>query len=161
MTAQLTTVPTGYHAVTPWIIGRRTADLIDFLVEVFDGTEIGRLEADGVVQHAEVRIGDSVVMMFDSPPDWPATPAFLRHYVADDALVVRRAVDAGSTIVTEPTELAWGDRVSRFADPFGNLHWLHQRVAEPTDAETERRWQEPKFQQAMAYVQSSLFVPTR
>ena len=66
---------------------------------------------DGVIGHAEVRIGDSVVMMFDKP-EWPATPAFLRLYVADDAEVRRRAAERGATIVTEPTELFWGDRLA-------------------------------------------------
>ncbi|MFE9747698.1 VOC family protein [Saccharothrix saharensis] len=146
-------VPDGYHTVTPWIITPgRTAELIDFTVAVLDGVELGRVEVDGVIGHAEVRVGDSVVMMFDQP-DWPATPAFLRLYVADDAEVLRRAVARGSVVVTEPTELFWGDRVSRLRDPFGNLWWVHQRVAEPTPDELTARMADPAFVAAMAYVQ--------
>ncbi|TQM79489.1 putative glyoxalase superfamily protein PhnB [Saccharothrix saharensis] len=152
-------VPDGYHTVTPWIItAGRTAELIDFTVAVLDGVELGRVEADGVVGHAEVRVGDSVVMMFDRP-GWPATPAFLRLYVADDAEVLRRAVARGSVVVTEPTELFWGDRVSRLRDPFGNLWWVHQRVAEPTQDELPARMADPAFVAAMAYVQSADFSP--
>ncbi|SER23579.1 PhnB protein [Lentzea xinjiangensis] len=154
-------VPEGYHTVTPWLITRgHTAELIDFIVGVFDATEIGRVGEAPRIGHAEVRIGDSVVMLFDQP-DWPATPAFLRLYVEDDAATLARATARGATTVTEPTELFWGDRVSRFADPFGNLWWLHQRVAEPTGEEMNARMGDPAFQEAMNYVQSVDFTPRR
>jgi uncharacterized glyoxalase superfamily protein PhnB len=154
-------VPDGYHTVTPWMISQGdTSALIDFIVGVFDATELARIEVDGVIGHAEVRIGDSVVMMFDRP-GWPHTPAFLRLYVADDAEVLRRAVERGATVVTEPTELFWGDRVSRFRDSFGNLWWIHQRVAEPTEEEMSHRLQDPEFVKAMEYVQSAEFFPGR
>jgi uncharacterized glyoxalase superfamily protein PhnB len=154
-------VPDGHHTVTPWMISRdNTVALIDFVVDVFDATELGRVEADGVIGHAEVRIGDSVVMMFDRP-GWPDTPAFLRLYVPDDAEVLRRATDSGATIITEPTELFWGDRVSRFRDPFGNLWWIHQRVTEPTPEELNQRLTDPEFTKAMEYVQSAEFFPGR
>ncbi|GGM82043.1 glyoxalase [Lentzea pudingi] len=152
-------VPEGYHTVTPWLISRgRTAELIDFITEVFDATELGRVGEAPEIGHAEVRIGDSVVMLFDVP-NWPTTPAFLRLYVADDATVLQRATKLGSRIITEPTELFWGDRVSRFADPFGNLWWIHQRVAQPTGAELDARMTDPVFVEAMAYVQSADLTP--
>ncbi len=154
-------VPDGYHTVTPWMISAGTTDqLIDFVVGVFDATELGRVDVGGVIGHAEVRIGDSVVMMFDKP-DWPRTPAFLRLYVADDAEVLRRAVERGASVVTEPTEMFWGDRVSRFRDPFGNLWWIHQRVAEPTEEELNQRLHDPAFVKAMEYVQGAEFFPDR
>jgi uncharacterized glyoxalase superfamily protein PhnB len=149
-------VPDGYQTVTPWMITPgHTAALIEFVVDVFDGTELGRMEVDGVIGHAEVRVGDSVVMMFDRP-DWPETPAFLRLYVADDGEVLRRAVARSAVVVTEPTELFWGDRVSRFRDPFGNLWWLHQRVAEPTEEEIAARLTDPGFIRATEYVQGGV-----
>lgn len=152
-------VPEGYHTVTPWLISQtETPAVIEFLVGVFDATDLGQMEVDGVIGHAEVRIGDSVVMLFDKP-QWPAVPTFLRLYVADDAEVLRRAVERGGTVITEPTELFWGDRVSRFRDPFGNLWWIHQRVAEPDEAELNRRMMDPEFAKAMDYVQSALFSP--
>ncbi len=154
-------VPDGYHTVTPWMISAgNTAQLIDFVVGVFEATELARVDVGGVIGHAEVRIGDSVVMMFDKP-DWPRTPAFLRLYVADDAEVLRRAVERGASVVTAPTELFWGDRVSRFRDPFGNLWWIHQRVAEPTEEELNQRLHDPAFAKAMEYVQGAEFFPDR
>jgi PhnB protein len=157
----MTVVPDGYHTVTPWMISPgNTAQLIDFVVGVFDATELARIGVGGVIGHAEVRIGDSVVMMFDKP-DWPPTPAFLRLYVADDAEVLRRAVERGATVVTEPTELFWGDRVSRLRDPLGHVWWIHQRVAEPTGEELDQRLNDPEFVRAMEYVQSAQFFPDR
>lgn len=154
-------VPDGYHTVTPWMISPGdTTQLIDFIVAVFDATELARLEVAGVIGHAEVRIGDSVVMMFDKP-DWPQTPAFLRLYVADDTEVLRRAVECGASVVTEPTEMFWGDRVSRFRDPCGHLWWIHQRVAEPTEDEMHQRLNDPGFVKAMEYVQGAEFSPGR
>lgn len=154
-------VPDGYHTVTPWMISAgHTAQLIDFVVGVFDATELARVDVGGVIGHAEVRIGDSVVMMFDQP-EWPQTPAFLRLYVADDAEVLRRAVERGATVVTEPTELFWGDRVSRFRDPFGHLWWIHQRVAEPTGELLDQRLRDPEFVKAMRYVQGAKLLPDR
>ncbi|MGY0234416.1 VOC family protein [Longispora urticae] len=153
------TVPAGYHTVTPWMIGRDTAGLIDFVVAVFDAEELGRVEVDGAIGHAEVRIGDSVVMLFDSRPGWPATPAFLRLYVADDATVLDRATKLGATVVTRPTEMFWGDRISRFRDPHGNLWWIHQRVAEVTGEEAARRAELPEFVAAMEYATSAEFFP--
>ncbi|MFD9703291.1 VOC family protein [Lentzea sp. NPDC059081] len=154
-------VPEGYHTVTPWLITQgHTAELIDFIVDVFDATELGRVGEAPNIGHAEVRVGDSVVMLFDVPA-WPPTPAFLRLYVEDDAETLRKARENGATVVTEPTEMFWGDRVSRFADPFGTLWWIHQRVAEPGAEELTARMQDPVFEQAMKYVQSLDFTPRR
>jgi PhnB protein len=148
-------VPEGYTTVTPWIIGRDTAGLMEFLQVAFEAEELSRLVGpDGKIGHAEMRIGDAVVMMFDGPGDWPATPAFLRLYVPDGDAVFRRAVDAGGTPVTEMTELFWGDRVGRVRDPFGNLYWIQTRVAEPDAEEVGRRAVLPEFVAAMEYVQS-------
>jgi uncharacterized glyoxalase superfamily protein PhnB len=97
-------------------------------------------------------------MMFDARPDWPDTPAFLRLYVEDGDEVFRRALAAGATTVTELTELFWGDRVGRVRDPLGNLWWVQQRVAELTPEEIGQRMTEPRFVEAMRYVQSADFV---
>lgn len=157
--APLNPVPSGYHTVTPWLIGNDTAGLIDFLTAVFDAEELGRMEFGGSVGHAEVRIGDSVVMMFDSKPGWPETPGFLRLYIPDDAAVLDRAAKAGATILTQPTEMFWGDRVSRLRDPFGNVYWIHQRVVEVDEQEAAARAEQPEFVEAMTYMTSTEIFP--
>lgn len=152
-------VPDGYHTVTPWIIGQDTAGLIDFLVRAFGATELGRMEdGNGGIGHAEVRIGDSVVLMFDQP-DWPPTPGFLRLYVTDIQQVHDRAVAAGGTSVTSPTHVFWGDLVARVSDPYGNLYWLMERTEEVDEAEMGRRMTDPEFSRRLEYVQGTLFRP--
>ncbi|MBK5331265.1 MAG: VOC family protein [Ilumatobacteraceae bacterium] len=152
-------VPEGYGTVTPWIISRNTATLIEFVVFTFDATEIARVvNDDGAIGHAEVRIGDSVVMMFDSRPEWPHTGAYLRVYVADADAVVGKALEAGATVMTELTVLAWGDRVGRIRDPLGNVWWIQERLAELSPEAIARRFGEPEFIEAMHYVQSTLAV---
>ncbi|MFE9019814.1 VOC family protein [Streptomyces sp. NPDC007808] len=153
-------IPDGYHTVTPWIISRDTAGLIDYLKEAFDAEEIARVVGDdGRIGHAEVRIGDSIVMPFDAPPHWPPTPAFLRLYVEDADAAHRRAVEAGGTSVTEVTHLFFGDRIGRVRDPLGNLWWLQTRVEDVGPEEMERRLGDPKWAEAMAYVQGADFFP--
>ncbi|WP_405796304.1 VOC family protein [Streptomyces sp. NBC_01506] len=153
-------VPGGYTTVTPWIISRDTAGLLDYLKRAFGAVELGRFCGDdGAVQHAETRIGDAVVMCFDARPEWPPTPAFLRLFVPDADAVHRRAVEAGGTSVTEVTHLAFGDRVGRVRDPFGNLWWIQTHLEDVTEDELGRRMTDPVFTEAMAYVQSAEFFP--
>ena len=109
----------------------------------------------GAIGHAEARIGDSIIMMFDSPFA-VATPGLLRLYVEEGDAVFRRAVAAGATPVTRLTELAWGDRVGRVRNPLGNIWWIQERLEEPAPDEVTRRLQDPKFTEAMQYVQSTL-----
>lgn len=155
-------IPEGYHTVTPWIISRDAAGVIDFLLAAFNGADLGRVVGeDGSIGHAEVRIGDSVVMLFDAKPDWPDTPAFLRLYVPDAEATFRQALAAGATIVTELTHLFWGDLVGRLRDPYGNLWWVQQRIEVVSPEEIERRLSDPEFTAAMAYVQSAEFFSAR
>jgi PhnB protein len=154
-------VPEGYHVVTPWIISRDTARLIEFMKEAFGAEEIARVYGeDGSIGHAEVRIGDSVVMAFDARKEWPDTPGFLRLYVEDGDAVHAQALRAGATSVTEMTNLFFGDRVGRVADPLGNLWWIHTRIEDVDPEEMERRLQDPVYIEAMRYVQSAQFFPS-
>ena len=102
-----------------------------------------------------MRIGDAMVMMFDVP-DWPRTPSFLRLYVEDADKAFDAAVAAGATPVTRVTHLAFGDRVGRVRDPFGNLYWIQTHVEDLSEDEMNRRWTDPEWAERMAYVQSSL-----
>jgi PhnB protein len=149
-------VPEGYGTVTPWVVTNDTRRLLEFLEQAFDAEELGRVEVEGgAIGHAEARIGDSVIMMFDSPFPVP-TPGLLRLYVPDAEAVLNRAVAAGATVVTRLTELAWGDRVGRVRDPLGNLWWIQEHAEEPSPEEVARRFQDPKYAEAMQYVQSTL-----
>ncbi|MFB4320223.1 VOC family protein [Actinomadura sp. 21ATH] len=155
-------IPEGYTTVTPWIINRDTAGVIGYLERAFGAEELGRVtDENGVIGHAEVRIGNAVVMLFDASPEWPVTPAFLRLYVEDARAVHRRAVEAGGTSVSEVTHLAFGDLVGRVRDPFGNLWWIQTRIEDVTEEELAERWADPVFARNMEYMQSADFFPGR
>ena len=98
-------------------------------------------------------------MMFDAPKNqpWPETPAFIRLYLPDADATYAQAIAAGAVSVTEVTHLAFGDRVGRVRDPFGNLWWLQTRVENVSEDEMTRRWSDPKWMKAMEYVQASKF----
>ena len=150
--------PPGYGTVTPWIISPDTARLIEFTKTAFGAQELARVPGpDGKsIGHAEVRIGDSVVMMFDARDGWPGTPAFLRLYVPDASAVYQRALAAGATSVTEVTALFFGDRVRRVRDPLGNIWWIQSHDEDVDPAELARRPQDPAAAQALRYVETSL-----
>ena len=151
-------IPEGYHSVTPFVIAKGAARFLDFMSDAFDAVEIGRVTGeDGAIGHAEARIGDSVVMTFDSRQDWPETPAFLRLYVDDIDSTYERALGAGATSVTRPTDMPWGDRVARVRDPLGNLWWLMTRTEEVSTEEMEARSGQKEYVDAMAYVQNAEF----
>lgn len=157
MTSTIETIPQGYGTVTPWIVGRDTRSLISFLKAAFGADELSRMEnPDGKIGHAELRIGTSIVMAFDAPDGWPETPALLRFYLPDAEASFHQAIAAGAEPITKPTLLAFGDKVGRVRDPFGNIYWLQQRVEAVSEAEMNQRWSEPKWAHAMDYVQSSL-----
>jgi PhnB protein len=153
-------VPEGYHAITPWIVVRGAAQLIAFLEKAFDAKEIEGtrfLNADGSIGHVEVRIGDAVVMLFDSKPEWPATPSFLRLFVADGDTVFQRALEAGATAVTRMAEHFFGDRVGRVRDPAGNVWWIQTHVEDVKPEEMGRRMSgQNAFTDAMLEAQTSL-----
>jgi PhnB protein len=150
-------IPDGYTTVTPWIILAGVDRFIRFITDTLGAEEIARVQnPDGTIGHAEARIGTAIVMMFDSLPGWPETPQFLRIYVDDSQAVYDRMIRAGCRSVTEPTLLAWGDRVGRVADPWANVWWIQERVEEVSEAEMGERWSDPKYAEPMVYVQGSL-----
>ncbi|MGH8879018.1 MAG: VOC family protein [Stackebrandtia sp.] len=150
------TVPPGYTTVTPWFAVKGVAKFFEFLAEAFGAEEINRVSnPDGSIGHAETRIGDAIVMSFDIDPASPDFPALTRLFVPDASQAAARAVDAGCVLVTEPTELFWGDKVGRVRDPWGNLWWLQERVAEVDPDEMAQRAADPEHLAAMKYVQDS------
>jgi PhnB protein len=119
-------LPDGYHSVNPYIVVEGAESLIGFLVEVFDGVEHAEREIreDGTICHADVRIGDSVVMLSEASADYPARPSVHFAYVDDVDAVFRKALDAGAKPILQPSEQPWGDRVGGFHDPFDNRWWV-------------------------------------
>ena len=153
-------VPAGSNTVNPFIVTDAAADLIGFLTEVFgaeDVPEARTLDADGLILHAELRIGDSTLTVADRKPDWPFTPALTRVYVDDVDAVLDRAEKLGGRIVTRPTDF-FGDTLARFQDPSANLWWVyrHDPAAAQAWSESDRSesddgagdWQEEGAEEA-------------
>lgn len=152
-------VPQRYARVNAWVISLDTDAEVLFLTSVFGGVETPgsrMVDADGNIDHVEVEVGESVIMLFDARPGWSPTPSHLRVYVGDVSTVVERAVAAGARVVTRPTLLAFGERVARVRDAQGHLWWVHERVEDVAPEEMSRRFAEPTAQDAMAYVQRTL-----
>lgn len=99
---------------------------IDFVVSVFDGIETPEAHAvdtDGLLIHAEVRVGGSCLMIVDSKSDWPFTPALLQVNVTDPDEILTRAQDRGAQVITRTIPF-YGSTLARFQDPWHNLWWL-------------------------------------
>jgi PhnB protein len=150
--------PAGTSRISPWIISRDTVAEIEFLGAVFDAVERAdaRIMNGDKVGHAEIDLAGMALLMFDSDADWPPTPAHMRVYVEDLQRTLRAATERGARVVTEPTELAFGDVVARFRDPQGHLWWIHQHVEDVDPAELGQRFQQEAAVTAMVYVAESL-----
>jgi PhnB protein len=138
--------PDGFHSVTPYLVVEGAAKVIDFAKQTFDAQEIMRMVAPGNrIGHAELRIGDSIVMLGDAHGDHQPTRAMLHLYVDDADAIYQRALAAGATSVQEPTNQFYGDRSGGVKDPCGNLWWIATHIEDVPPDELKRR-----AEQAMA-----------
>lgn len=121
--------PEGYPTVSPYLIVGGAAQTIEFLARVFDATELRRFAAEGGgVMHAEVRIGDSVIMVADGAEGWPPMPAHVHVYVPDVDDTYRRALEAGATSVQEPVQKGDEDKRGGVKDAGGTTWWIATKV---------------------------------
>lgn len=141
-------IPEGYRSVTPYLIVAGADRLLDFLGRAFAAEERFRMDSgEGTIAHAEVRIGDSVVMLADASEQWPAMPGVLHLYVEDCDAVYQRALDAGGTSVQEMADQFYGDRSGGVRDPTGNVWWITTHVEDVEPEEMMRRAEEWKAKQ--------------
>ncbi|MBT8236248.1 MAG: VOC family protein [Bacteroidia bacterium] len=118
--------PFGLHRVTPYLIVSGVSSLIPFLQNVFGAELRGepKMRDDGSVMHAEVSIGDSVIMMGEPTEEIKAIPGSLYVYVPNCDQAYERALSEGGTSVMEPRDFPHGDRYGGMQDPSGNLWWI-------------------------------------
>lgn len=124
--------PEGYNTVNPFIITREARQVIEFVKAVFGGEELPdalTIDNDGLILHAKVRIGNSIVQIADRKSDWPYTPSLLQVYVQDVAAALGKAEALGAKVITVPTEFL-GAKFSRVQDAWGNLWWVYEYVGE-------------------------------
>jgi PhnB protein len=126
-------VPKGLHSVNAYLHPRRAEPLIAFLKRAFGAQELSRhASPDGVVHHAEIRVGDSVVEMGEAHDKYETMPAMFYVYVPDCDAVYRTALAAGAKSLHELTDQPYGDRNSAVTDPFGNIWYIATHVKDMT-----------------------------
>ncbi|MGN8106152.1 MULTISPECIES: VOC family protein [Pseudomonas] len=139
-------IPDGYHSLTPYMGIDKAGEAIEFYKKALGATQVMRLDMpDGRVGHAELRIGDSSLML-GTPCDQMAlrnpdehTSIGLHLYVEDVDAQFQRAVDAGATVVSEPKDQFYGDRSASVKDPFGHLWFLATHKEDLTEEQIRQR----------------------
>ena len=151
-------IPAGHGTVTPSIIVKGAAKAIDWYKKALGAEEVSRFEGpDGRIMHAEIKIGDSHIMMGDEMPDYnvrgPATlggtPVSFFIYTANVDAAWKRAVDAGAKVGQPLADQFWGDRLGMLFDPFG-FSWVIATRKEDLTAEEMQQRQEAFFKQMAA-----------
>ncbi|MBC7833631.1 MAG: VOC family protein [Phycisphaerales bacterium] len=138
-------IPEGFTSITPHLIIKGAAKALDFYKKAFGAEEVMRLACDqtGALMHAEIRIGNAVVMLADEFPSMGAiSPSTLggsgvtiHLYVQDVDAAFKKAVAAGATGVMPPMDMFWGDRYSKVTDPFGHTWSIATHTRDVTPQE--------------------------
>ena len=148
MSPKVKAIPEGYHTATPYLILEGASAALDFYKKAFGATEIMRMaQPDGKVGHAEIRIGDSVIMLADevpqmgyrSPKSLGGSPVSLMLYVEEVDAVVARAVAAGAKLTLPVSDKFYGDRSGTIEDPFGHVWTLATHTEDVSPEEMKKR----------------------
>ena len=143
------TIPDGYHSITPYLVVQGALEAIEFYKKAFGAIEILRLTLpNGRLGHAELKIGDSPIMLSDEAPEWDArspqsiggSPVTISLYVDDVDSVVPTAVAAGAKLVRPIADQFYGDRSAALEDPFGHKWHVATHKEDMTPAEMQRRF---------------------
>ena len=144
-------IPDGFHAVTPYLTVKDAGQAIDFYKRAFGARERVRMPMpDGKVAHAELQIGDSIIMLGEecpehgsvSPQTLEGSPVGLALYVDSVDNTFKRAVEAGASAKEAPEDKFWGDRAGSVTDPFGHKWMLLTHVEDVTPEEMKKRMAE-------------------
>jgi PhnB protein len=118
--SKVSPIPTEYGSLTPYLVIPKCAEAIEFYKNAFDATETTRMPMpDGSIGHAELKIGDSILMLASGGPEWPATSSLTCLYVEDCDAVFARAVAAGAQVLEPVADKFYGDRAGSVQDPYG------------------------------------------
>lgn len=148
MPGQVKPIPEGYHTATPYLTVNDAAKAIDFYKRAFDATEIHRMQGpQGKIGHAELRVGDSVIMLADempgsetrSPQALGGTASAVFLYVKDVDATYQKAVSAGAKANMQPQDMFWGDRFGKLTDPFGHSWALATHKEDVAPEELKKR----------------------
>jgi len=133
-------VPKGFHTITPNIVADDAEQVVAFLKKAFGATETYRLTmSNGKITHCELKLGDSVLNIGESMEGWPAHGLVAQIYVEDSDQLFKRAVDTGAKEIMPMTDMFFGSREGRVADPFGNVWTIATLKEEVAPEEMQRR----------------------
>ena len=133
-------VPEGYHTITPFLVVPGAAKMIDFLKQAFGAEETFRSALpDGTVKHAEVKIGNSMLMIGDATGECAPSNSMFYLYVEDTDALYQRALTAGATSIMPPTDQFYGDRSGGVKDAYGNQWWIATHIEDVSPEEIEKR----------------------
>lgn len=144
-------IPDGYHTVTPYLIVDDPGAVIDFLKKTMDAQETYAMrDAAGKIRHAEVKVGNSMLMLGGAHGEWHARPGNFYLYVEDCDAVYKKGIAAGGRSVGEPSNQFYGDRHGGVADSQGNTWWFATHVEDVSAEEIGRRTKEAAAKQTAA-----------
>lgn len=133
-------IPQGYHTATPYLAVQGVPKLMTFLRQAFNAEECEKMTTpDGRVSHAEMKIGDSIIMMGEPTGESKSMPGMIYLYLDDTDAAYKRALEAGATSLREPTDMFYGDRNAAVTDPVGNQWWIATHVEDVPPEEMQRR----------------------
>ena len=150
MSSQVKPVPEGFHTVTPYLICDGASQAIEFYKKAFGAVEAVRMAMpNGKIGHAEIRIGDSFIMLADensegaahSPQRYGGSPINVLLYVENTDAMLAQAVSAGAKIVRPIKDEFYGDRTATIVDPFGHTWYIHTHVKDVTPEEMKKAMQ--------------------
>jgi PhnB protein len=138
--SKVSPIPAEYGSITPYLVIPKCAEAIDFYKKVFEAEETMRMPMpDGSIGHAELKIGDSILMLASGGPEWPPTSALICLYVEDCDAVFERAVAAGAQVVEPLEDKFYGDRAGSVKDPFGQRWSIMTHKEDLTPEEMQAR----------------------
>ena len=145
--ADVKPIPEGYHSVTPYLCINGAVEALEYYKKAFGATELFRMEHDGKIGHAEIKIGDSPLMLADefpgmgflSPPTLGGSPVGIMIYVDDVDTVFQRAIDAGAVQKKAVQDQFYGDRSGTLTDPFGHVWTVATHKEDVSPEEMDRR----------------------
>lgn len=133
-------IPEGYHTVTPYLVVQEAASLIEFLTQAFAAKETRRtLHPEGCIMNAEVKIGDSIIMVSEARDEMQPMPSFIYLYVENTDAIYENAIKAGATSTMEPKDEFWGDRSAGVKDPAVNHWWIATHQEDVSSKEIDKR----------------------
>lgn len=141
--------PDGYQDAIPYLIVDDVKGLIEFMKNTFETKMIGDMHTDGdKVMHAEIMLGDTIIMMGQASEQFKAMPVVLNVYVKDVDTTFKRGLEAGATSIRNVADQFYGDRSGGLADKWGNQWWVSTHVEDVSPEEMERRHKEYMEKQA-------------